>query len=334
MTQFPHLELTYKGDASKKIPNFPREVNPRTADNLKNRQQHAERLNQSIQNIQGTTEGAKALTLFLEIDPETVPVETLRRFNIEVVAEFEDGFILGSSADTDLLTLRSKIERFLQGKQKNVGGLWSIADGKRWKLDRILSPYLYEHWPEIVQKGRVTVDLGIACVGTWELPDKPHQNPEQTHEHYQRRLASWDTKHERIFDEWENLYSQRETALTTLVESYAGEVLDRWYAPEVIPDSFVIRVSVSGKGLSDLVHNFPFLFDGSEPEDVSLDAETLPDDVPSVLVPPEPPDPDALKVCIIDNSDDGGCTCTDGIVTLILIRVVLCSPTQNCCEGL
>ncbi len=126
MTQFPHLELSYKGDASKKRPRFSRDVNPRTKRNLQDRKQHAEQLSQDIQDIQdlqATSEGTQSLTLFLQIDPDTVPVETLRRFDIEVVAEFEDGFILGASADVDLLTLRSKIERFLGGKQTSVGGV-------------------------------------------------------------------------------------------------------------------------------------------------------------------------------------------------------------------
>lgn len=306
LTQFPHLELSYKGDASKKVSNFRPKVNPRTADNLKNRQQHAERLSQSIQNIRAAADETHALTLFLQIDPERVPVENLRLFNIEVVAEFQDGFILGSSAEMDLLTLRSKIERFLQGDQNSVAGLWSIADGKQWKLDRILSPYLYEHWPEIIQKVRVTVDLGIACIGTWELPNRPWQKTDEDEEHYQRRLANWNKKREKVFAEWENLYIQRETDLTNMVESYGGEVLDQWYAPEVIPDSFVARVSVSGTGLSDLVHNFSFLFDVSEPEDVSLDPEGMPNDVQPLMVPPEPPSPDAPKVCIIDSGVQEG----------------------------
>ena len=306
LTQFPHLELSYKGDASKKTPGFPREVNPRTERNLQNRKQHAERLSQDIQDIQATSEGTHSLTLFLQIDPDTVPVETLRRFDIEVVAEFEDGFILGASADTDLLTLRSKIERFLGGKQKSVGGLWSIGDGKPWKIDHILSPFLQEKWPEIMGMPRAIVDLGIACVGTLELPPMPRQEPNEDEEHYQLRAAKWEARRQKVFYQWDELYMQREVALMNMVESYGGEVLQLWHAPDVIPDSFFVRVSVSGKGLSDLVHNFSFLFDVSEPDDVSWDPDGLPDDGLSDMESVQPPDPDAPKVCIIDSGVEEG----------------------------
>jgi hypothetical protein len=108
-------------------------------------------------------------------------------------------------------------------------------------------------------------------------------------------------KRQQVFDKWEGLQIERETLLTTMVTAHRGEVVDEWYAPDVIPDSFVVRVSISGKGLSDLVHNFPFLFDASELEDVNVDADALDDDVQTALVPPVPPDPNAPRVCIVDS---------------------------------
>ncbi len=96
------------------------------------------------------------------------------------------------------------------------------------------------------------------------------------------------------------------TARSGLDESYGGEVLQLWHAPDVIPDSFFARVSVSGKGLSDLVHNFSFLFDVSEPDDVCWDPDGLSDDGLSDLGSVQPPGPDAPKVCIIDSGVEEG----------------------------
>lgn len=216
MTEFPHLELSYSADGLKKRPGFGPKWNSRTTDNLKNRGPHAERLRESIERITTTADGAKTLSLFLQIDPHMVAVEHLRRFNIEVVAELEDGFILGSSADTDLLTLTAKISRFLQDHQDNVGGLWSIDDGKRWKLEHILSPYLKEHWPYIIQRDRITVDLGIACLDTWAVPDKPRQRPGEDEENYQRRVGRWSVKRQQVFDKWEGLSSRMARRFYTL----------------------------------------------------------------------------------------------------------------------
>ncbi len=301
MTQFPHLELSFKGDALKKLPRFPQTLNPRTEDNLKKRVRHGEQLRESIEKIKATSQGATALSLFLQIDPQVIAVEHLRRFDIEVVAELEDGFILGSSADADLSTLKSKIERFLKGQQKNIAGFWSIDVGKQWKLEHILSPYLHDNWPRIIRRQLVTVDVGIACVGTWELPEKPRHDPGQDKENYQRKLDRWNTKCGKVFLEWDQLYMQREALFADMVAVHGGEILSELNEPEVLPDSFVVRVRITGKGLSDLVHNFPFIFDVRELEDVRFDMDALADYMPTGMAPPLPPDVDAPRVCIIDS---------------------------------
>lgn len=54
MTQFPHLELSFKGDAPKKLSRFSKTFNPRTDENWKNRVRHGEQLRESIEKIKVT----------------------------------------------------------------------------------------------------------------------------------------------------------------------------------------------------------------------------------------------------------------------------------------
>jgi len=69
-----------------------------------------------------------------------------------------------------------------------------------------------------------------------------------------------------------------------------------------LPDSFSCRIRISGRGLRDLVLNFPYIFDVCEYEDIDLPA-SVPDaggdDRDGLEL--EPPEPNAPKVCVIDS---------------------------------
>ena len=69
-----------------------------------------------------------------------------------------------------------------------------------------------------------------------------------------------------------------------------------------LPDSFSCRIQISGKGLKDLVVNFPYLFDVSEPDQFAefIQRADLSDgDSPSFQL--QPPNSNAPKICVIDS---------------------------------
>ncbi|MFX8844731.1 hypothetical protein ABTM93_20045, partial [Acinetobacter baumannii] len=79
--------------------------------------------------------------VFLQIDAKDLDVESLKGFGVEIIAEEEDGFIIGASS-IDFISLKDKINQFLKekGKSKNQASkLWSIIEGNQWKLDQIVS---------------------------------------------------------------------------------------------------------------------------------------------------------------------------------------------------
>ena len=44
----------------------------------------------------------EAISIQLKIDPNAFPIEELRKFNIEVISELEDDFVIGASDDVSL----------------------------------------------------------------------------------------------------------------------------------------------------------------------------------------------------------------------------------------
>jgi len=99
---------------------------------------------------------------------------------------------------------------------------------------------------------------------------------------------------------------ERENELEEFISNYNGNLLslvaDRIPESAKLPDSFSCRIQISGKGLKDLVYNFPYIFDVSEPDQFAelVQPQGLSDgeDPPFQL---EPPDPNAPKVCVIDS---------------------------------
>jgi hypothetical protein len=91
--------------------------------------------------------------------------------------------------------------------------------------------------------------------------------------------------------------------LLEFVEGYSGEVYSTVDGSAAqLPDSFTCRIRLSGKGLKDLVFNFPYVFDVCEPDEILetrfLDGQATHSESSFEL---EAPEPTAPKVCVIDS---------------------------------
>ncbi|MEH1960293.1 MAG: hypothetical protein V7L05_10495 [Nostoc sp.] len=122
---FPHipLRLTTEGRAASLPGALIR--NPITVANLGNRQEHGNKLKVSIETLifdwQDTQEKREEknkskvlypISLILKIDPSYFDADRLRTFGIEVIAELEDGYILGISLDIELLQKEKLYDSF------------------------------------------------------------------------------------------------------------------------------------------------------------------------------------------------------------------------------
>ncbi|NJM28443.1 MAG: hypothetical protein HC856_10020 [Pseudanabaena sp. RU_4_16] len=289
--RFPHIELQFAAQGAAASPrSFPRERNPITQAKLGDRGGHGSALKSSVSGIvsgwheqleerrqEQKPELPEAVPLILQIDPTAFDVEELRKFGIEVIAELEDGYIIGASADLQLTDLQRKIEQFINAERGGgkVPEIWDILDGTR-RPEYILAPELQEQWELIQEVQTYTVDIGISCVGTKsQLKDYPKREGYKSDENYIEGIRRWISDRELTYQEWDDLKLQRENEFERFVADYQGEILEiidgDTPAFSELPDSFSCRVSISGKGLKDLVLNFPYVFEVSLPDDVRED---------------------------------------------------------------
>jgi hypothetical protein len=321
--RFPHIELQFTAQGSAAFTRFPREKNPITQAKLGDRGGHGSTLKSSASGIVSSWQESleerrqeqkpelpEAVPLILQIDPIAFNAEELRKFGIEVIAELEDGYIIGASADLQLTELQKKIEQFINAERGGgkVPEIWDILDGTR-RPEYILSPDLQEQWGEIQDNRQYIVDVSISCVGSKsQLRDYPKREDYKSDENHIEAIRRWINDRHLTYQEWDELKSQREDSFEEFISDslYQGE-LSNIIDGEIsrfseLPDSFSCRIKIVGKGLRDLVLNFPYIFDISLPDDIHEDTptETQLDDR-EITFTLEAPDPNAPKVCIIDS---------------------------------
>jgi len=249
-------------------------------------------------------------SFLLQVDPKSFDADTLKSFGIEVILELEDGYILGASVDAELTKLQEKIEKFIAEEHGGgkVAEIWEILEGKFKCLEYILSPDLLAQWDQILDDHIYIVDVSIACVGlNSKFSDYPRQQENEDPERYARKVARWTDRRDQTLQEWEKLQLDRENDFEDFVRKLDGTFLllgdhdDRSHLA-LLPDSFSSRIEISGKGLKDLVANYPYVFEVSEPDQIAeplTDRTVATSDQPSFTL--DPPPPLAPKVCIIDS---------------------------------
>jgi Subtilase family len=318
---FPHIELKFATEGTASFTTFPREKTPKTQANLGDSWGHGNKLKSSVSGIisdwqeqlverkqEQKPELPEAVPLILQIDPNAFDAEELRKYGIEVIAELEHGYILGASADPQFTDLQKKIEQFLN--QERGGGkvpeIWDILDGTK-RPEYILAPELQAQWGQIEDDRLYTVDVGIACVGEKsQLRAYPKPNENRSQEKDLTITQRWMEERDLTYQQWDEIKSNREDEFDLFVREYQGELLDITDGEIIthteLPDSFSCRISISGRGLRDLVLNFPYVFDVSLPDDVGDDssAETQLEEI-EISFSLEAPDRNAPKVCVIDS---------------------------------
>ncbi|WP_263971220.1 S8 family peptidase [Leptolyngbya sp. PCC 6406] len=249
-----------------------------------------------------------AVSFILQVDPDAFDADNLRSFGIEVVADLEEGYIIGASADTELSELRKKIVNFINSEtgRGKVPAIWELLEGTN-RPEFILSDKLRTGWDQIQDNQEYIVDVGISCIDIQEQYSRcPKRERYKTDESFQQGIERWLSKYKLTREEWDNLYFERSDKLEEFVRQYRGEILHNIEGNEIgvsrLPDSFSCRIRISGNGLRDLVLNFPYIFDVCEYEDIDLppvDPDAAGDYRDGFEL--EPPESNAPKVCVIDS---------------------------------
>lgn len=315
MDRFPHLALPRKVGGTYKHRKIggPWEVNPITLFNLSNRESHRDVLLDSIEKISSdwkkniedrVVDGLPRMPdpevapLFLQIDPEKFDIETLKSFGIEIVAEEEDGFIIGASS-IDFPKLKEKIENFVlaEGKFKDKAAqLWEIIDGVQWRIEKILSRDLKEKWGTIKDDDILVVDVSVASYQ--KPPARPRKKKDEEDQLFEQRLKRWESKRLEWISNKSDADLERQDEFQGFLAGYKAELMSSIIGNN--EDSFGCRLRISGKGLKDLVLNYQYLFDVVEFDPfIVQDASTseFQSINPEVLAPQS----DSPKICVIDS---------------------------------
>ena len=305
-------------------------ASPQTIANRNARQAHSLALDTAAQAFSANWQARKAqrqaagqalpdipsgIPILLQVDPG-LDLDALReKFAFEIVAEQEEGYVIVASEDIQIAPFRA----MLQGFAVKVHGSATIAQVHRLfddpiqtdRLGRILSEHLMNTWGSIDDDQLYIVDIGIACTGTQEIPTRPKRGKRATDAEWAAKEFAWSEARASAYSEWDDIKIEREITIQKFADFYHAEILHLVEGADfdagVLPDSFTVRLKISGKGLRDFVLNYPYVFEVVEPEDIAL-PQNLGQAVAQVqpAVAPIAPDADAPAVCVIDSGIQEG----------------------------
>ena len=296
--------------------------NPQTASNKLNRTSHGGGLSARTGVIVTAWEArqqkradeglpqVKGIPLLLKIDT-TLDIDLLRHtFQFEIVSEETNGFVIVASDDISLAHFQQKLTDFvatIEGSA-NVAKILDLREDatQEDRLRLVLSELLFAEWPTIQDDTQYIVDVSISCTGTWEVPKKPSKNPRWKAETWARKEQDWSQRRLEAYEKWEQLKDQRFAEVQTIISHYAAEILLNidGMTPDALtlPGEFTLRVKLPGKGLKDLVVNYPFVFEVTEPDTIELPQQAVRDLIAIkaslTLLAPHPGMP---TVCVIDS---------------------------------
>jgi hypothetical protein len=255
----------------------------------------------------------RGVPILLQIDPS---LDVLRdKFAFEIVAEQEEGYVVVASEDIELAPFLDMVNSFAV----QVHGSATIASVHRLfddphqtdRLARILSERLFADWPTWDDSQLYIVDVGIACTGTREIPAPPNRGKRDTDADWARKELEWSQARSNAYNAWDEVKAGREAEIERFARFYEADILHLIdgapFDAAVLPDSFTIRLRISGRGLRDFILNYPYIFEVVEPESIVLPQRVQQDGLPPVLaVGPTPPPENAPAVCVVDSGIQEG----------------------------
>lgn len=320
---FKYLPLVLRERGPARFPPAPQPEDPTTADNRADRNAHARGLKSRCSSISANwqaTQGARVqgglpvidagIPLLLRIDTSLGLDELRRQFAFEIVSEQEDGFVIVASEDVDLAEFRQKLDDFVGtiSGSSNVAKIHELREDltQEERLRLILTDTLWLEWPTIADDAVYICNVSITCVGNWEVPGKPARNPRWKDETWARRENAWSTARLEAYDKWDALKDQRLRAIHGIIDHYGAKILmdvdDVNAEALALPDSFTLRLSISGKGLKDLVLSYPYIFEVAEPDEIETPQQIVRDlKEAEARLDIRPPNADAPAVCVIDS---------------------------------
>lgn len=319
--EFPHLHLIHIQQGRAKLEGGGRKINIGVENNIQNPQQHSQFL---LNKFVTLSSNAKTLSQFrknkelplikggvpfmLQIpDEDDGTIEFIsENLGLEVVAEYEDGYLIVATQDLEL-SIINKLAADFANKAHGSGNMAKILEVdenplSENRIKRLLDEHLVKKWP-FEDSEIFILDVSIESA-TFGLPTKPRVSPRTKPQVKLQKENEYSKKLELFHKKWEDTRLDREGEIFSFVNHYGGEVCritDNSHIVE-FPDSFSVRIKMSGKGFKDFIYNYPSLFEVSLPEDIQQPVEIAANNkefgLDYELLAPKDND---TAVCIIDS---------------------------------
>ena len=301
MERFPHLKFLQKVSGKPRLRGGGT-PNPHSEENKRNKSGHSGYLSSKTSQLKdqwysefGNRENndlapidADIIPIFLKINPDLISYDfDLKQFGIEIISEEDDGYIIGASLD-GFASLDEKINKFFNGEHGGgkIAEFWEIIDGNQWKPEHILSDYLKSIWQSVDENTNYKLEVGVAF-------DKPTgKAPDPTKQGYAGRLE----KYTQELIERDDRFLERQDEFETFINFYGSitsNIID-------LEDSFCCEVEINGKGLKDLVLNYPFVFEVSEVDEI-VGVQSESEGIESFEIEVIEPEQGAPEIGVIDS---------------------------------
>jgi subtilisin family serine protease len=315
MPEFPHLKLPVKVEGSAK-PNGrgsrDKFAKAKTNENKENRQNHGQYLGSSantlIESWKNIIEAKQAegivlpnendIPIFLRVDTEAFDIDKFKLWGIELISEEENGYIIGASTD-NFQAFFENVDDFLneKGQRKDKAAqIWEFVTDESWRVRELLKGELGDVWENIEYSVLYTVQLGVSCY----TPNKkvyPNWEDFDSEAKFQEKVAEFNSTIKELQIERDTKQIKRESEIEKYIQNYGGKLHDIW---DNETDAIYFKLSISGKGLKDLVQTYQYLYEVKLDSKYDLENEdTNGDDDYEIEI--TAPDNDATKVCIIDS---------------------------------
>jgi hypothetical protein len=250
----------------------------------------------------------QGVPFLLQVDP-SLDLDVLRdKFDFEIVAEQEAGYVIVAAEDIDLVPFLQMVDAFagqIRGSA-TIAQIHRLYEDPTDRLSYILSDQLLADWPKIADEQVYLVDIGIACTGIREIPAPPKRGKRDTDATWAKKEHDWSQLRIEAYEAWDEIKRTRETEIEEFVNFYHGRihhVVDgNALVTAILPDSFTVRLEIVGLGLKDFVLNYLYVFEVVEPDDISLPQYAgVIDEEPEAGPIPMPPVAGAPTVCVIDS---------------------------------
>ncbi len=320
-SEFPHLTLLHKFHGQAELEGSGLKPS-RVQENEQNRSNHGRYLATQFESVRqlinvrredrhlaGLPRISGGQSFLLQIpDEDDEVLEWLSvKLGLEFVAEYDDGYVIVATGEIDLDQVVELANQFI-GAEHGSGKMASVLEvypdsADRRRIERVLDSQVLSYWP-FVDDRPYLLDISVEVAPQKKPRATPIQNRNWKPETNERKRREHKRDVENYWEKYDDLCLDRGAEVEALVAHYGGSIIGSFQDSGLVklPDSFSMRIEMDGRGFTDLITNFPSIFEVTIPDEVEQPFESplarLSEAPEFVLLSPTD---DSPSICIIDS---------------------------------